>query len=613
VSFERILDIQYPCRPAISPDGTRVAFAVETAYTVPDEGRPTQIWVAAVDGSGAQRVTDGPRTDNLPAWSPDNLTLAFLSDRDKPKVAAIHLLEPDGSTRRIGDLDGSVEAFRWSADGTAVMALVAESGDPKADPQVVSPGQYWRRLHTVDVASGQSRLASPAGINVWEFDWHGDEIAALVSNDPSENGWYDARVVRISGDEVTTAHEPRLQAASIALEPTTGAIAFADALASDRGVLYGRVTIASATGEVQTHAPGFDVGEVSWIAPGTLFCNGRAGIGAAVGTLTAEGIATVIWEGPADLENAVSDGRTVAAGHSAWTHPPELRTFQIDEPDDGWSAITRLNAGAADIKLPLRERFAWKAPDGEEIDGHLVTPLGHTGDALPLIVLVHGGPTAAYGSGYPTYFTSWQSEAGYALFMPNPRGSVGRGDEFTEANLGDMGGGDLADVLSGVDALIAQGIVDGDRLAIMGGSYGGFQTAWAITQTERFKAAIAIAAVTDWLSFHNTTNIARFDEQFMQADPYEAGGEYHRLSPVVHAARVTTPTLVMHGELDLCVPLAQGQELYAALAAEGVDTELIIYPREGHGWSERAHILDSAVRMRAWFDRYLGATSDQSQ
>ena len=308
----------------------------------------------------------------------------------------------------------------------------------------------------------------------------------------------------------------------------------------------------------------------------------------AVATVDLAGSVSLLWQGAADLGGhnfplAVlsPDGRSLVATHSSWEHPPELRSLTLDQPGSSVDGDFRAVNAASAIELP--------GASSGDLDGERRTRTrgisDHAADGVteppPLIVLVHGGPTAAYGSAYPRHFGSWQAAAGYALFLPNPRGSIGRGREFTEANLGDMGGRDLGDILSGVDALAERGLVDGSRVGIMGGSYGGFMAAWAVTQTDRFGAAVAIAAVTDWLSFHNTTNIARFDELFLQADPYAADGEYFGRSPVVHVRRVKTPTLVMHGELDLCVPLAQGQEFYNALAAEGVHTELVIYPRGG--------------------------------
>ncbi len=619
-----MLQLLHPCQPAFAPDGTRVAFTVEEAFTQPEVGRAARIWVAAADGSGAQRMTDGPRSDRRPAWSPDGRTLAFISDRDKAKVGAVHLLAADGSISRIGEVLGSVEDVRWSADGTRLMALAADVGsdkagsdsattigDAKEDPQVVRPALHWRRLSVIDVETGATRRVELDGWNVWEFDWHGDEIAALVSRDPSENGWYDAEVVRARGDAVTTVYTPELQAASIALEPESGAIALVESLASDRGVLYGALRVVDAAGVLHRLDPGFDAAEVSWADAGTLLCAGVSHLDNAVATVTLDGTITTLWSGYAELGEyefplAVlsPDRSTLVASHSSWDDVPELRALALADPANGWTSLSRLNAGAESIALPRREKVTWHAPDGEEIEGYLITPAGATGP-LPLIVNVHGGPAGAWGPAYPRQTWLWPSMGGYALLLPNPRGSIGRGLDFTRANVGDMGGGDLGDILAGVDAMVERGVADAERLGITGGSYGGFMAAWAITQTGRFKASIPMAAVTDWLSFHNTSNIARFDEIFQDEDPYAPDGIYHRRSPVVHARTITTPTLVMHGEDDLCVPLAQGQELYNALAAEGVPTELVIYPREGHGWTELEHQLDGARRQREWFDRYL--------
>jgi dipeptidyl aminopeptidase/acylaminoacyl peptidase len=189
--------------------------------------------------------------------------------------------------------------------------------------------------------------------------------------------------------------------------------------------------------------------------------------------------------------------------------------------------------------------------------------------------------------------------------MPNVRGSVGRGPEFAEANLGDMGGGDLQDILTGIDALVRDGIVDDRRVAITGGSYGGFMACWAVTQTDRFAAAMPMAVVTDWVSFHSTTNIGQFDKLFLKADPYDPDGDYTRRSPVYHAAKCRTPTLILHGEDDLCTPLPQAVEFYNALVEAGCETELVVYPREGHGWTELEHQVDAWNRMRDWLARHV--------
>jgi dipeptidyl aminopeptidase/acylaminoacyl peptidase len=273
--------------------------------------------------------------------------------------------------------------------------------------------------------------------------------------------------------------------------------------------------------------------------------------------------------------------------------------------------VTSLNAEAAE---PLRvadwERVTWSGRDGLELEGLLARPRESDGP-LPLVALVHGGPTGSWSWQFAPYrgTSLLLADAGYAVFLPNPRGSAGRGQEFARANLGDMGGEDLQDILAGVEALVEAGVADGDRVGIMGGSYGGFMSAWATTQTDRFAASIPQACVSNWLSFHNTTNIGRFDVLFLDSDPYDPEGEYPRRSPVYHASRCRTPTLVMHGEADLCTPIGQAHELYQALVEAGCETELVIYPREGHGWLEYDHQVDSWNRVRDWFDKHLSARS----
>jgi dipeptidyl aminopeptidase/acylaminoacyl peptidase len=194
---------------------------------------------------------------------------------------------------------------------------------------------------------------------------------------------------------------------------------------------------------------------------------------------------------------------------------------------------------------------------------------------------------------------------GFAVFMPNFRGSTGWGIEFAESNLGDMGGKDFEDIMAGVDALIERGIVDPKRLGIGGWSYGGFLTAWAITQTSRFKAAVAGAAITNWLSFHGTSYLNRWDEIHYAANPFERGGVYDKFSPMNYIANATTPTLILHGEKDLDVPVSQGHELFRALKDRGIDTEMVIYPREPHGVGETPHVKDLITRLCDWFERYV--------
>jgi dipeptidyl aminopeptidase/acylaminoacyl peptidase len=198
------------------------------------------------------------------------------------------------------------------------------------------------------------------------------------------------------------------------------------------------------------------------------------------------------------------------------------------------------------------------------------------------------------------------ASAGYAVFLPNYRGSTGWGLAFAEANLGDMGGKDFDDMMLGVDSLVAAGIADPARLAVAGWSYGGFTAAWAVSQTDRFRAAVMGAGISHWLSFHGKSCLADWDAIHYAASPYERGGTFERFSPLTHHDQLSTPTLILHGENDQDVPVEQAYLFYRTLKDRNVPVELIVYPREDHAVKERAHQLDMSRRVLAWLERYLG-------
>jgi dipeptidyl aminopeptidase/acylaminoacyl peptidase len=473
---------------------------------------------------------------------------------------------------------------------------------------VLRPAQHWRRLYLVDAATGGTRVLSPEGINVFEVGWSGADAVAVCTDEPSESAWYDAWIGRLDLDARTAerVYVPRWQIQCPRISPD-GDVAWIEGFSSDRGTLTGTVHVLG-RGAV---APELDATWIEFAGGAALWCAGWRGAGSWFGRLGLDGSFEELGGGDALIGSRFgprvapsADGRRFATTFESATEPAEVVLFEGGRR----SELTALNGDpAASLRTAEWRPYRWESFDGLAIEGLLSVPRGHENGALPLAVIVHGGPTAAWpwsfapGGGLPLLF----AEAGYASLLPNPRGSVGQGPEFAQANLGDMGGGDLQDILAGVDALVRDGVVDGERVAIMGGSYGGFMASWAVTQTDRFAAAIPYAVVTNWLSFHNTTNIGEFDRLYLQADPYDAAGEYVRRSPVYHAARCTTPTLIVHGADDLCTPLPQAIEFYNALVEAGCETELVVYPREGHGFTEREHQLDFWRRIFDWLDRHL--------
>ncbi len=615
-TLDSLLRLRRPAEVELSPDGGRVAFTVAPAAKERGKGLETRLWTGDAGGEPAPAGKAGA-TDALPRFSPDGAQLAFASDRGHPGRMSLRLL----GRGELGSVTGSVEEIRWSPDGRRLLVLAADLGSDRAgaqtatkieeqgteedDPKVFRPARYWRRLFLVDAESGETRESGPDGVNVFELDWAGGKVVAVCTDDPSEGAWYDAwlGLIDIGSRTVERVHTAEWQLQCPRISPR-GRVAWIEGFASDRATVTGTAHVLG----VGAVAPELDLTWIEFAGEEALWYAGWRRSGSTFGRLGLDGSAEELHGGDlligGRFQPRVSpsgDGARFAAVLETAEAPPEVVLFE----DGATTSVTSLNA---ELEPGLRtadwRAYTWESFDGLEIEGLLALPRDRGDGPLPLVVLVHGGPTGTW---------SWMvmplpvllAQAGYAVFLPNPRGSVGRGQEFARANLGDMGGADLQDLLAGVDALVRDGIADDERVAITGGSYGGFMSAWAVTQTDRFAAAIPLAVVADWLSFHLTTNIGRWDRLHMDADPFDPAGEYPRRSPVYHGRNCRTPTLILHGEDDLCTPLSQAAELYNALVEAGCETELVVYPREGHGWLEREHQIDAWQRTRDWLARHL--------
>ena len=616
VTPELVMELLRPNEVAVSADGSRIAFAVAASFR--EQGKPveTRLWVGDVGGE----LRPG-ETGSLPRFSPDGSQLAFASDRGHEGRLSLWV-----DDRELGEIPGSVEAIHWSPDGSHLLVLaadlgadragaesgtkIAEAGAEAQDPKVFRPAQFWRRLWLVDASLGDTRDVTPDGVNVFEVGWAGGKAAAVCTDEPSESAWYDAWVGLIDLDarSVERVHTPKWQLQAPRISPG-GQVAVVEGFSSDRGTLTGTVHVVG-RGPI---APELHATWIEFADEDTLWVAGWRGAGSFAGRLSLDGSGSYEELAGGDLTLgpryspalAVSaDGSRAAAAYESADEPPEVVLWEDGER----RTLTGLNAEVAPRLANIDwQAYRWPSSDGLEIEGLLALPRGAGNGPLPLVVFVHGGPTGCWPWTFaPGYgLVQLLAAAGYATLLPNVRGSVGWGPEFAEANLGDMGGGDFQDILTGIDALVRDGIVDDARVAITGGSYGGFMACWAVTQTDRFAASLPMAVVTDWVSFHSTTNIGQFDRLYLQADPYDAQGDYTRRSPVYHAHKSKTPTLIFHGEDDLCTPLSQAVEFHNALVAAGCETELVVYAREGHGWTERGHQIDSWNRMRDWLARHV--------
>jgi dipeptidyl aminopeptidase/acylaminoacyl peptidase len=629
---DRLLDVRTPAELAFSPDGSTLAFALHA--TVADAGsfQPSDLYLLDVATGATEQLTTGGWSDRTPAWSPDGSRLVFLSDRVTPGHQLPYTMIPGSDPEPAGTLRGSAESVAWSNDGERLLVLAADPGcygldwsaravngaEPPSDPLVLRPGDARRRLFLVELATGEVSEVGPEGMDVWETDWDGDAtVVAIASEAPGGSGWYQSRVVRLELERrtVVTLYEPAWQIQHLALSPDGRRAALVEGYASDHGLLSGSVMVvdvAEATStdpwpELQT------AGTVEWCNDTSLWYARCDGTGTACGRISLDGRSDERWRGDAFIGDEVTtpscvtfdEAAVVWTTHQAHGSAPELARF--DAGTGSWSRLTSFNdAIVADTVFPEARTIRWHAEDGTEIEGVLMTPAGAEGP-LPMVVCVHGGPTWNWGA----FFSDSEpnavllATAGYACLLPNPRGSIGRGHAFAQAVIGDGGGVDFADVMAGVDRCIAEGIADPDRLGISGLSYGGYMAGWAVGQTDRFGASVAMSVVSNYVSFHLTSEVWWYDHAILKGDWIDPASQYVERSPVTHAHRCTTPTLIIQGGDDRCTPLGQAEELYAAIAESGAEVELVVYPREGHVPIERAHALDAIHRTQAWFDRHL--------
>ncbi|MBI3912898.1 MAG: S9 family peptidase [Chloroflexi bacterium] len=618
----------------ITPDGKTIAFTVAETFKTDTKIPPSHIWIANVDGTGARQFTAGARADYLPRWSPDSAMLAFLSHRledGKPQIFLI--ARRGGEARPLTHAQGEILAFQWSRDGTRIAFLMEDAAtddekknkDAQRDQIEFELHPKFARVWIADLATGAARQITSGNVHVWEFDWSPDEkeFALIISDSPSEYDWYRSRLARVSanGGEPKTILKPQSnrQLALPRWSPDGATLAFLSCLWSDRGVIAGDLWLLVKGEEARNLTANSlrDVSCMHWSKDShTLVVMGFERGDAMVGLIdvasatfhrwwTGDAAFTTRWWQQFSMNAA---GDHIAAVREDPQNPPDVFVGQAQNETVEWRQITRLNPQSETFGIGAMEKIHWKSRDNKEMQGFLVKPLNYKENAkYPFVVWVHGGPAANYGPRYYAlrHYAQLLAANGFMVLLPNPRGSYGWGAVFTEANLGDLGGKDWQDILAGVDYCVTQGWVDENRLGLGGWSYGGYMTAWGITQTKRFKAAIVGAGITNWLSFHGMSNLTEWDRIANNASPYQRGGTFDKFTPIHLVSRIKTPTLILHGADDPYVPASQGYEFYRALKDLKVETELVVYPRESHGILEKEHQLDLMRRVVDWYKKHL--------
>ncbi len=650
VQPEDLVDIRLASDVQISPDGRRIAFVVtEPADSKqPLKRRDTNIWMVPADGSEPARpFAASPRSEGSPRWSPDGRFLAFLSDRNAPPESAegdrdeihreprrqIFLLRTDGGeAAQLTDFKGGVERFAWSPDGNQIAFTVKDASTEEEekkrrerdDAVFVDHNYKYSRLWVLSLTDRQARELTRQNWQVTDFAWSPDStrLAARTAPTPrlDDAAWHSSLVVLDvrSGNLLRTISENcgRMGLASesdIKWSPDGQTVAYPESTAKK---IASWLTLAPAIGAGAKKVLARDYRGTIWGVEWTpdskqLLAESQVGTKARllsldVTTESATPLADVLASGPGF--SVSHDGRTIAFLNQAPDAPSDVWVMEAGKSP---RQLTNLNPQVNALRLGGVEEVAWKnRKDGQMLYGVLVTPPGfRPGQPYPTIVQVHGGPQSGWWMGWLGSWHDWAqllASHGYVVFLPNPRGSTGQGWQFAEANRDDWGGMDFQDILDGVDSLIEQKIADPNRLGIGGWSYGGFMTSWAVTKTDRFRAAIVGAGVTDLFSFDGTTDITpSFLRNYFLDIPFHRRADYENHSAMTFLQNCKTPTLVLHGGADERVPTSQGWEFYNGLKMLRVPAEMVVYPREPHGFRERAHQIDLLKRVLAWYDQHL--------
>jgi len=615
---------------ALSPDGTQVAYIVDGELTVaPVRGGSGSLQAISVEGKLPLRDV---------TWSADSKQLAFLADLpgDIP-IAQVFTAAIDGrAPAKRAELKGYAQTPRFSPNGTNLAILFTEGLPRVAGPLqpmtplagVIDDQIYEQRLTTINLSTNHLAQVTPADVYIYEYDWTPDGAAwaATAAHGSGDANWWVARLYRINAQsgEMREIYAPKWQMEDPHVSPDGKNVAIIEGLMSDAGVTGGDILVVPIEvpidgpingGVARNITPNLKASPFSlaWTSPDRILfaenVDGNSGFGSVSAT---GGEAQTLWTGEevaaADPWGSGSsfsrDGTVTAVIRQSAGTPPEVWAGPIGN----WKQITHLNSGIQPAWGAMRN-IHWQE-GSTRVEGWLMLPKGFApGKTYPLLVSVHGGPSSACMSHWNEGFTGAASAMGYFVLCPNPRGSYGQGEAFTQANIKDFGGGDYRDIMAGIDAVSKEYPIDPKRIGLRGHSYGGYMTMWAETQTQRFAAAVAGAGLSDWLSYYGLNHIDEWMIPFFGASVYDDPAVYAKSDPMHFVKAVKTPTLILVGDRDGEVPMEQSVEWWHALKSLKVPTMLVVYPDEGHLFVKPADSHDYNLRTLEWFDEWFTKAS----
>ncbi|HEV8149293.1 MAG TPA: S9 family peptidase [Gemmatimonadales bacterium] len=635
-SFEAVIELRLAGSPALSPDGRHVAFTVRT--TDWKENRyDTEIWLSRGGGAPFQLTRTAKNSSSSPRWSFDGRWIGFLSDRgEKQQVYAIAL--DGGEAIKLTSAENGVTSFRWSPDGKRLAYTTADADSPELKQRKEKFGEFapededWTPVHLWTVAVDEQAWAQgtvPPAVRLTEgktftvdgFAWSPDgqriafdhRVNPLITSGNSA----DISLVDIATRRITPLVTDPGGDSGPVWSPDGRWILYGSAGSDTTANFYrnNRLMRIAATGGPATRlATSFDeqIGGVAWTPLGIFFAASQKTrrqlyhLDPETGALAAVGSGALRVGG---VDFSADGGRLAFSGSSATTLGEiYLTALEPFAP----VAVTAMTSQLAGWPLGSSEVVSWKSRDGATIEGVLHKPAGFDPQhRYPLFVVIHGGPTGidlpqpVVGGVYPV--PQWLTR-GALVLQPNYRGSAGYGEVFRGLNVRNLGLGDMWDVMSGVDHLVKQGIVDTTRMGAMGWSQGGYISAFLTTNTTRFKAISVGAGISNWITYYVATDIHPFTRQYLKATPWEDPEIYRKTSPMTTIRLARTPTLIQHGEFDRRVPIQNAYELFQGLQDQGVPVRLVVYKGFGHGITKPKEQLAAVTHNWEWFDKYVFPT-----
>jgi dipeptidyl aminopeptidase/acylaminoacyl peptidase len=627
-SFKDVLSLKSAGDPVISPNGKDILFTV----TQPDWDKnryDTEIWLSRDGGDPFQLTQTTDESSEAPSWSPDGRWIAFLANRDG-KSSQIYLINSQGGEAiKLTNHKEGVNAYEWSPSGKSIAFA---STEPQSKEMKAREKQYGKfqvedaeykmtHLWLVAVEPGKSpeakRLTSGTDFTVGGFAWSpdGKKIAFDHRPDPLINSGpkSDISILDLETQKITPLVTQPGSDGNPCWSPDGQWIAFSTSMGDDRYYVNGKIAkIPSAGGPITVLTSAFDEDPymLRWIKPGLIFLAGEKAFMRLYLLDPANGVAAKIASSPENIYYEASfadDGNTVAFAGFDRTTLPEIYRAKLDS----WKpeAVTHMTEQVAGWKTGTRDVIEWKSKDGTPIDGVLWKPDGfEPGRRYPLLVVIHGGPTGTSTpelvADYVYPYLEWLSK-GALILEPNYRGSAGYGEKFRSLNVRNLGVGDMWDVESGVDYLIAKGMADQARVGAMGWSQGGYISAFLTTNSAKFKAISVGAGISNWVTYYVNTDIHPFTRHYLKATPWDDMAIYLKTSPMTNIKKARTPTLIQHGENDRRVPIPNAYELFQGLQDVGVPTKLIVYKDFGHGINRPKEQLAATWHNWQWFAKYI--------